>query len=219
MLPSYSTNNQVINMMLTVSIDAEKLTSWAKELSVRGMRNAIRRAVDKSATAARRVKPYANPHHHVRLHEVEVGVRLPARYGARARNLLEVYNAVFRRMCQFVGSENDDSTDPLVKDFFETLAAYEQLLTEKNGKTQRAHRTRQKISNKGVYQSLVEWTRGKIETEGFKLLVEAGLPDFTGEYLVARHAERFPEDVVSSAHERLKLHNIPVPELRSSSSP
>jgi hypothetical protein len=41
--------------MLTVTIDAEKLTTWAKELSARGMRNAIRRAVDKSATAARRV--------------------------------------------------------------------------------------------------------------------------------------------------------------------
>ena len=41
--------------MLTVSIDASKLTTWANELSARGMRNAIRRAVDKSATAARRV--------------------------------------------------------------------------------------------------------------------------------------------------------------------
>jgi hypothetical protein len=133
---------------------------------------------------------------------------------ARARDLSDVYNAVFRRMCQLVGSENDDPADPLVRDFFETLAAYEQLLTEKNGRSQPAHRTRQKISNKGVHQSLIEWTRGKTETEGFKLLVEAGLPEFTGEYLVVRYAERFPEDVVNAARERLKLHNISLPQQR-----
>jgi hypothetical protein len=118
---------------------------------------------------------------------------------ARQRNVPDVYDAVFRRMCQLVGSANDDPSEPLVKDFYETLAAYEQLLTEKNGRTQSAHRMCQKIANKGVYKSLIEWTRGKTETDGFKILVDTGLPEYTGEYLVARYAERFPADVVSSA--------------------
>jgi hypothetical protein len=130
---------------------------------------------------------------------------------ARQQERPDVYDSVFRRMCQLVGSENDDPGDPLVRDFYETLAAYEQLLTEKNGKTQPAHRTRQKIANKGVYESLVEWTRGKTETEGFKILVRAGLPEYTGEYLVVRYADRFPEDVVSLARERLAAHNIALP--------
>jgi hypothetical protein len=130
---------------------------------------------------------------------------------ARERNLPEVYDAVFRRLCQLVGSDNDDPSDPLVKDFYETLAAYEQLLTEKNGKTTSASRTRQKIANKGVYQSLIEWTRGKAETNGFKLLVEAGLPEYTGEYLVVRYAERFPADIVDLARDRLASHKITVP--------
>jgi hypothetical protein len=112
-------------------------------------------------------------------------------------------------MCQLVGSANDDPSDPLVKDFYETRAAYEQLLTEKNGRTQPAHRTRQKIANKGVYQSLIEWTRGKTETDGFKILVNAGLPEYTGEYLVDRYAKRFPADVVSLARERLVAHIAP----------
>jgi hypothetical protein len=127
---------------------------------------------------------------------------------ARGWNEAEIYQAVFRRMCQLIGFENDDPADPLVREFYETLAAYEQLLTEKNGKTTVAARTRQKIANKGVFQSLVEWTRGKVETNGFKLLVEAGLPEFTGEYLVARHADRFPDDVVALARERLSSHDI-----------
>jgi hypothetical protein len=131
---------------------------------------------------------------------------------ARQRNLPDVYEAVFRRMCQLVGSDNDDPDDPLVKDFYETLAAYEQLLTEKNHRTTAASRTRQKIANKGVYQSLIEWTRGEAETNGFKLLVEAGLPEYTGEYLVARYADRFPKDIVALARDRLTTHKIVLPK-------
>jgi hypothetical protein len=98
-----------------------------------------------------------------------------------------------------------------VRDFHETLAAYEQLLTEKNGSNTPAARTRQKIANKGVHQSLVEWTRGKTETNGFVLLVEKGLPEYTGEYLVVKYRDRFPEDVVELAKDRLSKHNIPIP--------
>jgi hypothetical protein len=131
---------------------------------------------------------------------------------ARDRNVPEVYDAAFRRMCQLVGSANDDPNDPLVRDFFETLAAYEQLLTEKNRRTTSASRTRQKIANKGVYQSLIEWTRGKTETNGFKLLVEAGLAEYTGEYLVARYAGRFPNDIVALARDRLETHKVTLPK-------
>lgn len=40
---------------ISVTVDASKLEKWATQLSTRGMRNAIRRAVDKSATAARKI--------------------------------------------------------------------------------------------------------------------------------------------------------------------
>ncbi len=130
---------------------------------------------------------------------------------ARARNVPDVYNLAFKRICALIGNANDDPSDPLVRDFYETLAAYEQLLTEKNGRNTAASRTRQKIDNKGVYQSLIEWTRGKTETNGFKLLVEKGLSEYTGEYLVVRYKERFPEDVVKLARERLTEHQIPLP--------
>ena len=72
-------------------------------------------------------------------------------------------------------------------------------------------RTRQKIANKGVHQSLIEWTRGKTETNGFKLLVDAGLPEYTREYLVVRYSDRFPNDVVTLARSRLGAHGIVVP--------
>jgi hypothetical protein len=47
-----------------------------------------------------------------------------------------------------------------------------------------------------------------VETNGFILLVEAGLPEFTGEYLVTKYAGRFPEDVVKLARDRLSKHQI-----------
>jgi hypothetical protein len=127
---------------------------------------------------------------------------------AKQRDLQDVYTAVFKRYCALVGNVNDDPSDPLGRDFYETLAAYERLLTEKNGSTTVASRTRQKIVNKGIHQSLVEWTRGKTETNGFALLVDAGLPEFTGEYLVTKYADRFPVDVVALARNRLQKHDI-----------
>ncbi len=119
-----------------------------------------------------------------------------------------VYQEVFRRMCAISGHENDDPDDPLVRDFHATLAAYEQLLTEKNGRNQPAGRTRQKIKNKGIVQSLIDWASSSAETPGFRLLVEAGLPEFTGEYVVVRHANRFPPEVVTKARIRLDAYGI-----------
>jgi hypothetical protein len=48
----------------------------------------------------------------------------------------------------------------------------------------------------------------KPETNGFALLVEAGLPEFTGEYLVTKYADRFPTDVVALARTRLFKYDI-----------
>ena len=128
------------------------------------------------------------------------------------RNLLDVRTAVFKRICELQGAANDDPADPMVRDFHETLAAYEQLLSEKNGKLTRASRTRLKIANKGIHQSLLDWTKGKEQTNGFKLLVYVGMLEYTGEYLVLRYASRFPEDVVASARDRLVSNGIAVPD-------
>lgn len=41
--------------LVNVSLDTSKLSKWAEELSERGFRNALRRAIDQSARAARKV--------------------------------------------------------------------------------------------------------------------------------------------------------------------
>lgn len=131
---------------------------------------------------------------------------------AKKQNNDEFYQLVFRRLCELGGNEHDDPANPLVRDFYTTLTAYEQLLTEKNGKTTTASRTRQKIKNKGVKQSLIDWAMKVDETPGFNLLVSAGLHEFTGEYVVLRYASQFPSEVVTKARERLMQHGIPLPQ-------
>src|SRR3954465_12225712 len=66
--------------------------------------------------------------------------------------------------------------DPLVRDFHATLAAYEQLLTEKNGRNQTAGRTRQKIKNKGIVQSLSDWASSSAETPASSFSLKLGCP-------------------------------------------
>lgn len=130
---------------------------------------------------------------------------------ARKQNNEEFYQLVFRRLCELGGHEHDDPADPLVRDFYATLTAYEQLLTEKNGKTTSASRTRQKLKNKGVEQSLIDWAMKTDETPGFNLLVKAGLYQFTGEYVVLQHSDRFPTEVIERAKARLTQHGVPLP--------
>lgn len=131
---------------------------------------------------------------------------------ARNQGLENIYRDVLRRYCELVGKEMDKPDDPIVRELWEGIAAYEAHLFEKHGgKKIKASRTRQKLKNKGVHQSLIEWTKASKETEGFAALVELGMPELTGEYIVAKYADRFPAEVVKTAMDRLDQHNIDRP--------
>ena len=137
------------------------------------------------------------------------------------RNLMEnasrldrddIYWQAFRRLCALEGLIYDD---PLVRDFYEVLNAYEELLTLKNERTTKAVRTRQKLKNKGVEQCLVDWALGA-PTDGFKLLIDKALPQLTAEYLVVKYEKRFPRAAVEAARRRLIEYGVgPVHEGRA----
>lgn len=112
----------------------------------------------------------------------------------------DIWRRAFRRLCALEGL---DQADPLHRDFYETLAAYEQLLTEKNGRTTKANRTRQKLKNKGVIQCLEDWATSNTPTEGFNLLIKQGLVELTGEYLVLKYPAHFSTGTVAAAKVRL----------------
>lgn len=123
---------------------------------------------------------------------------------ARRLNRDDVYWQAFRRLCSLEGMQYDD---PLERDFYDVLNAYEELLTLKHGRTTKAARTRQKLANKGVEQCLIDWALGP-PTDGFKLLIDNGLPELTAEYLVVKYDKRFPRNAVESARKRLPDHGV-----------
>ncbi|MGD0764062.1 MAG: hypothetical protein ABR929_12895 [Roseiarcus sp.] len=121
-------------------------------------------------------------------------------FNARRLKRDDIWQEAFRRLCALEGL---DQTDPLHRDFYQTLAAYEELLTEKNGRTTRASRTRQKLRNKGVTQCLEDWAVNSAPTEGFDLLIKNDMSELTGEFLVLKYPERFSAKAVAAAKARL----------------
>jgi hypothetical protein len=113
----------------------------------------------------------------------------------------DVWREAFRRFCTLEGA---DQTDPLHRGFFEMVAAYEQLLTERNARATRASPIRLRARNKGVVHCLEEWTTSKTPTESYELLTEKGFPEFTGEHLVLKYADQFSPAAVAAAKARIE---------------
>lgn len=119
----------------------------------------------------------------------------------------EVWWRALRRLCELEGLNFDA---PLNREFHAMLAAYEELLSAKNGRRTAASRTRQKLKNKGVIQSLEDWALSRQPTQGFELLIANGMPELTAEYMVVRHPDRFSEAAVMSAKVRLREKGVDV---------
>ncbi len=131
---------------------------------------------------------------------------------AKIRNRMDVYWAAFRRFCEVEGK---DYSDPLLKDFYSMLAAYEALLFEKHERKVSASRTRQKLVRHGERKCLEDWALAKKETPGFLLLIEKNMPEYTAEAVVVKHAHMFSDDVVSSAKKRLLEFGVDITKLKA----
>jgi hypothetical protein len=119
---------------------------------------------------------------------------------AKARGEDEIALAAFRRLVLVSPSETPGSVE---HDMWQTIFAFEHLLKEERGKTTLLARTRQKINRVGVIETLKDWAAAKQETEGFRMLLERGLPELTGEAIVLRHPQLFPRGAVEAARARL----------------
>ena len=65
-------------------------------------------------------------------------------------------------------------------DFWQMVQAFEYALSEERGKNTRLAGTRKKVAKVGVMQTLRDWAAGSQEAAGFKMLLERGMPEFTG---------------------------------------
>ena len=117
----------------------------------------------------------------------------------------DIWREAFQRLCSLEGA---DQAEPLHRDFYRTLAAYEYLLSEKNGRATRASRTRLKLKSKGVVQCLEDWATSKAPTEGYELLMAHGMADLTGEQLVLRYRDQFSAEAVTAATARVAVPGV-----------
>jgi len=121
-----------------------------------------------------------------------------------------VAEAAFRKRISLVPAERPGTVE---HDFWQTVHAFEYSLSEERGKTTRLSRTRQKVAQVGVVQTLRDWAAGAQETAGFKMLLERGMPEFTGEAITLRHPEHFEPKTLEAARRRLTTAGVDVDRL------
>ena len=94
-------------------------------------------------------------------------------------------------------------TSDIERDGLEALYAYEDALTEKNGRTTRATRTREMIENHGLIGAIERAVNRPDDPEGFTLLIDMGLSEFTFEQIVLRYRDQFSREAVQQATARV----------------
>ncbi len=119
---------------------------------------------------------------------------------ARKKGDQEIIAAAFRRLISIVPNEKPGSVE---HDFWQMVNAFEFALREERGKTVRLSRTRQKVKRDGVIETLKDWATKANETSGFKMLIDLGMPEYTGEAIVLRHPEKFDSETIAAAQRRL----------------
>jgi hypothetical protein len=122
-----------------------------------------------------------------------------------------VAEAAFRKRISLIA---DASPGTVEHDFWQTVHAFEYALTAERGKNTRLSRTRLKVAKVGVVQTLRDWDAGSQETEGFRMLLERGMPEFTGEAITLRHPEHFEAQTLEAARERLTVAGVDLSGLR-----
>lgn len=127
---------------------------------------------------------------------------------AEARGVPEMVKACQRRLYELGGVNYDD---PVERRLWQAVTAYEETLHRKHGKAQKASYTRRKIAAKGAIATLTDWALDTDVTPGFQALVDGGMAEFTGEYVVVEFADRFDPHVVAAAAKRLSAHGVALP--------
>ena len=130
---------------------------------------------------------------------------------ARKKGEASIADAAFRRLIAILPKEKPGTVE---HDFWQMVQAFEYTLSEERGKNTRLFRTRQKVAKAGVVQTLRDWAVGSQEMAGFKMLLERGMPEFTGEAITLRHPEHFEPPVLEAAQQRLTAAGVDLTSLR-----
>lgn len=94
------------------------------------------------------------------------------------------------------------ASSEIEKECLEAIFAYEEALSNKNGKRTRASRTWQMVDRHGIIAAVGRAVNRKSDATGYLILKDIGLQSYTFEAIVLRHPESFPNDIVEVARDR-----------------
>lgn len=99
------------------------------------------------------------------------------------------------------------ATTEVERQCLEAIFAYEQVLSEKNGKKTRASRTWPMIERHGIIEAVERAVNRKDEAMGYTALLKMGLENYSFEAVILRHPNSFSSDVVQRSQERVNLYH------------
>jgi hypothetical protein len=120
-----------------------------------------------------------------------------------------VRQAALERLIDVAASDIDD---PVARDCWRMVFIVEEIRRDNGRKVWRMNKLRPKIGRDGERASIEYCAVNK--TDGFKEVLDYGLPHFTAEAIVQRHPDAFSEEVRIRAAKRLEgvginLSNLP----------
>lgn len=129
---------------------------------------------------------------------------------ARRSARQDIADAAFLKLVSILPKEEPGT---VAYDFWQTIHAFEHVLSDERGKTTRLARTRQKVARVGEVQTLRDWALSAKSTDGFSMLLERRMPELTGEAIILRHSDQFDKEVVAAARKRLQAAGVNIAAL------
>jgi hypothetical protein len=100
-------------------------------------------------------------------------------------------------------ADKHKATTAAEKEALQAIYAYEELLTNKNGRRTRATRTWQMIDRHGILEAVERAVNRPVETQGYTMLKVMGLEEYAFEAVILRNPEVFSEKAIQVSRERL----------------
>lgn len=96
------------------------------------------------------------------------------------------------------GAQTDAETEAI-----QAIYAYEEVLTQKNGKRTRASRTWPMIKRYGIIEAVERAVNREVAPQGYTALVEMGLEEYAFEAVILRYPDVFSDEAVERSKKRL----------------
>lgn len=94
------------------------------------------------------------------------------------------------------------------RECLEAIYAYERAESQIRNKKFRASRTWPMVERRGIIPAVEHVVTRRVETTGYRTLIEMGLQDKAFEAVVLRHPSAFSEEAVRASRERLREWGI-----------